>query len=242
MPNRVMNRLHLSGDQERINKLLESVKGEDSVLDFNRIIPMPETLNIECGSRTDRGLKAYKDFVYVYTFAGTEEKDLLNIPKEKEEIFLKTRPDIKHDEWELGKAAFQNKQKYGAPTWYQWALAAWGTKWGAYKAEIVHGDTIMFNTAWSRAMPVIKKLAEIFLDIKFEYCWADEDLGVNTGMAEFENGEITHDEFFDPQSKEAYELAAELWKLDLAEEGFIFDEENQTYEYHDEQSESPQMS
>lgn len=61
-------------------------------------------------------------------------------------------------------------------------------------------------------------------------------------MAEFENGEITHDEFFDPQSKEAYELAAELWKLDLAEEGFIFDEENQTYEYHDEQSESPQMS
>ena len=65
MPNHVMNRLHLSGDQERINKLLESVKGEDSVLDFNRIIPMPETLNIECGSRTDRGLKAYKDFVYV---------------------------------------------------------------------------------------------------------------------------------------------------------------------------------
>ena len=83
-----MNRLHLSGDQERINKLLESVKGEDSVLDFNRIIPMPETLNIECGSRTDRGLKAYKEFIAVYTLDGTEKRDLLNIPKEKEEIFL----------------------------------------------------------------------------------------------------------------------------------------------------------
>lgn len=100
----------------------------------------------------------------------------------------------------------------------------------------------MFNTAWSRAMPVIQKLAENFPDIKFEYCWADEDLGVNTGTAEFENGEIIHDEFFEPQSKEAYELAAELWGLDLEEEGFIFDEKSGTYEYHDEPSESPQMS
>ena len=100
----------------------------------------------------------------------------------------------------------------------------------------------MFNTAWSRAIPVIQKLAENFPDIQFEYCWADEDLGVNTGTAEFEDGEIIHDEFFDAQSKEAYELAADLWNIDLSEEGYIFDEEKQTYEYRDEQSESPQMS
>lgn len=119
-----MNQLHLSGEQKRIDDLLKSVKGEDSVLDFNKIIPMPESLNIECGSRTDRGLKAYKDFVYVYTFAGTEEKDLLNIPKEKEAAFLRVRQNIRRDEWELGRTAFQNEQKYGAPTWYQWAVAA----------------------------------------------------------------------------------------------------------------------
>ena len=242
MPNHIMNQLHLSGNQKRIDELLESVKGEESVLDFNKIIPMPESLRIECGSRTDRGLKAYKDFVYIYTFAGTEEKDLLSIPKEKEEIFLKERPDIQRDEWELGRTAFQNEQKYGAPTWYQWAKNAWGTKWSAYNAEIAEDNTIIFNTAWSRAMSVIRKLAENFPDIKFEYCWADEDLGVNTGMAEFENGEIMHDEFFEPQSKEAYELAAELWGLDLAEEGFIFDEKKQNYEYRDEPNESPQMS
>lgn len=237
-----MNQLHLSGEQKRIDDLLKSVKGEDSVLDFNKIIPMPESLNIECGSRTDRGLKAYKDFVYVYTFAGTEEKDLLNIPKEKEAAFLRVRQDIRRDEWELGRTAFQNEQKYGAPTWYQWAVAAWGTKWSAYNAEIVEDNTIIFNTAWSRAMPVIQKLAENFPDIRFEYCWADEDLGINTGRVELENGEIIHDEFFEPQSKEAYELAAELWGLDLEEEGFIFDEKSGTYEYHDEPSESPQMS
>ncbi len=136
-----MNQLHLSGNQERIDELLQSVKGEESVLDFNRIIPMPESLNIECGSRTDRGLKAYKDFVYVYTFAETEKKDLLNIPQEKEAAFLRARQDIRRDEWELGRTAFQNEQKYGAPTWYQWAVAAWGTKWSAYQAELVEDNS-----------------------------------------------------------------------------------------------------
>ena len=243
MPNHIMNRLRLSGDQNRIDELLKSVKGKDSVLDFNRIIPMPESLNIEAGSRTEKGLKAYKDFVYVYTFAGTEQKDLLNIPKEKEEIFLRARQDIRRDEWEFGKAAFQNEQKYGATTWYEWARKNWGTKWSAYNAEIGEDNTIMFNTAWSRAMPVIQKLAENFPDLYFEYCWADEDFGVNVGMAEFENGEVTFDEFYNAHSRDAYELAADLWNLDLEEEGYVFNDETGSYDYRpDEPDESPTMS
>ncbi len=238
-----MNRLRLSGDQNRIDELLKSVKGKDSVLDFNRIIPMPESLNIEAGSRTEKGLKAYKDFVYVYTFAGTEQKNLLNIPKEKEEIFLRARQDIRRDEWEFGKAAFQNEQKYGATTWYEWARKNWGTKWSAYNAEIGEDNTIMFNTAWSRAMPVIQKLAENFPDLYFEYCWADEDFGVNVGMAEFENGEVTFDEFYNAHSRDAYELAADLWNLDLEEEGYVFNDETGSYDYRpDEPDESPTMS
>ena len=118
MPNHLMSRLHFSGDQKRIDELLESIKGEETLFDFNKVLPMPESLNIEASSRIDNGLKAYKDFITVYTMDGTVEKDLLNIPKEKEEIFLKSRPEIKGDEWELGKAAFQNKQKYGTSSWY----------------------------------------------------------------------------------------------------------------------------
>ena len=157
-----MNRLRLSGDQNRIDELLKSVKGKDSVLDFNRIIPMPESLNIEAGSRTERGLKAYKDFIYVYTFAGTEQKDLLT---------------------------------------------------------------------------------EKFPDVEMNYCWADEDLGVNTGMAEFENGEVTFDEFYNAHSRDAYELAAYLWNLELEEEGYVFDVKAGTYEWQDtDTTESPTMN
>ena len=245
MPNHVMNRLHLSGEQSRINKLLESVKGEDSVLDFNKIIPMPESLNIEAGSRTDKGLEAYREFISVYTFDGSINKpDLLNIPEESEQAFLRARKDIKPDEWELGKAAFQNQIKYGAPDWYGWSIANWGTKWSAYDTEIVEDNTIIFNTAWSRAMPVISKLAEMFPDISFEYRWADEDIGANVGVAEFEGGEVVHDEFYEDGSREAYELAADLWWLDLEEEGYVFDEKTQTYEYRssEEESENPTMT
>ncbi|MGN0641072.1 MAG: hypothetical protein ACI4JT_08985, partial [Oscillospiraceae bacterium] len=81
MPNHVMNQLRLSGNQKRINELLESVKSKESVLDFSKIIPMPESLDIEAGSRTDKGLKVYRDFISVYTFDGARNKpDLLNIP------------------------------------------------------------------------------------------------------------------------------------------------------------------
>ena len=242
MPNYVINKLHLSGEPSRINELLESIKGKEKAIEFNKILPMPESLNIESGSRTNEGLKAYKDFIDVYTMMGTEKRDLLNIPKEKEEIFLKNRPDIDRETWELGRTAFQNEQQYGAKDWYEWRLKHWDTKWDSCESQLTEDNTVEFKTAWSRVMPVIQRLAENFPDVKFEYCWADEDIGVNVGTAEFENGELVHDEFFEPQSKEAYEFAAEMWGYDdLEEMGLVFNEKSGTYEYQD-MDESPQMS
>lgn len=245
MPNHVKNQLHLSGDRNRINELLKSIKGENTVLDFNKIIPMPESLHIEAGSKTERGLAAYKEFIAVYIFDGSVQKpDLLDIPEKSEQAFLRMRKDIQPDEWELGKTAFQNQIRYGAPTWYEWAIENWGTKWSAYDTGMEINNTIIFNTAWSRAMPVISKLAEMYPVISFMYRWADEDLGSNVGIAEFKSGELVHDEFYEACSREAYELAADLWGLNLEEEGYVFNEEKQTYEYDfsEEQSEDPSMS
>lgn len=241
MANCIANRLHLSEGQSIINELLESIKGEKSVIDFNRIIPMPESLNIEAGSRTNNGLKAYKDFVKVYTMDGTLEKDLLNIPKESEETFLKMRSDIDAETWELGRTAFQNEQKYGAKDWYDWRVGIWGSKWEAWDTFLSEDNIIEFYTAWSRVMPIVQKLAENYPDIKFEYSWADEDLGYNVGSAEFENGQVVHDEFLDSHSKEAFELAFKLWGYeDIEEMGLAFNEKSGTYEWQD-VNESPQM-
>ncbi len=85
MPNHIINTIRLTGDQEKISELLESVKDNRfgiGSLDFNKVIPMPESLQIETGSSMERGLKAYKQFIDIYTL-NEANKDLLNIPEDK---------------------------------------------------------------------------------------------------------------------------------------------------------------
>lgn len=135
MPNHVINNIRISGDPALIRELLESVQADEQSLgsiDFNKIIPMPESLKIECGSNTDKGLKAFTDFTQVYTLAGMrEDADIENIPKEAEKAFLRIRSDITPEQWSLGKLAYENQCKYGVPTWYEWSINNWGTKWNA---------------------------------------------------------------------------------------------------------------
>ena len=122
MPNHVTNIIEIKGDPARVKALFEAVKSDEyglGSIDFNKLIPMPPELDIEESSQTDRGLKAYKDFIEVYTFNGKKEDfDLLNIPQKAEQAFLRVRPDIDRAAWNLGRQAFQNEQKYGAATWY----------------------------------------------------------------------------------------------------------------------------
>lgn len=53
MPNHIINTIRLKGDREKISELLESVKDNRfgiGSLDFNKVIPMPESLQIETSS------------------------------------------------------------------------------------------------------------------------------------------------------------------------------------------------
>lgn len=220
MPNHVTNNIHLKGDKDIIRELLEAVKSDEFSLgsvDFNKIIPMPESLNITSGSQTDKGLKAYKDFVRVYTLEYTREGlDLLNIPEASEEKFLSIRTDIDREDFALGKQAFQNIQLYGFPTWYEWRISNWGTKWNAYgydggtdlSAAEQDGE-LWFQTAWGAPHPVIAKLAEMYPDVSFTHEWADEDIGNNCGRKVFINGEC--EELYYPDTdKEAIEFACKV--------------------------------
>lgn len=216
MPNHVTNIISFSGDPETIQQMLESIKNDEyglGTIDFNKIVPMPDSLDIEAGSRTDNGLKAYRDFIDVYTLMGTLEKDLLYIPKESEDAFLKLRTDIKDGEWELGRTAFQNKIQYGAPTWYEWRFGHWGTKWNAYDYEkgidYSENDNLCFQTAWGAPHPVIAKLAEIFPDVEFTHEWADEDIGQNCGMFCYEDG-VRTEEYRPNSNKDGIEFAARV--------------------------------
>lgn len=76
--------------------------------------------------------------------------------------------------------------------WYEWHVKYWGTKWGAYDGYTKVGATqitFIFETAWSFAEPVARKLASMNYDLDIKY--ADEDWGSNCGKITYnaETGE-----------------------------------------------------
>ena len=159
----------------------------------------PSALHIECGSKTDRGLKAYREFLK----SGTES----------EREYLAKTVDITPETWELGKQAYKNILEYGAPTWYEWCIVHWGTKWNAYGFEDNTAEKpsseLYFQTAWDAPHALLTRLSEMYPDVTFEYEWADENIGSNCGSKKLLNGEIL-DEFF-PAGKQAMDFAMNLW-------------------------------
>ena len=112
MPNWVTNFIELEGDEKRIAEMKESIKKDDfglGTIDFNKLIPMPKELDIVAGSSTDKGLKAYSLFAEIYQLGTKRTKEeLLNIPEKSEQAFLKYKKDIKHEDWELGRQAYES--------------------------------------------------------------------------------------------------------------------------------------
>ena len=219
MPNHVMNVVTFNGSNKRVQGILEAIKADEigyGSIDFNKIEPMPTELNIESGSKTNEGLKYYKDFVYVYTaFAKRTKDELLNIPKEKEEIFLKVRKDIDRKAWELGRQAYRNELKYGAPTWYEWTNKHWGTKWNAYGYDggcgLIEDNKISFETAWGSPKELIQKLSEKYPGITIEVEWAVEFSGSGEGRYEYKNGKL-QSEYYPESEKEQSEFSDRVWE------------------------------
>lgn len=226
MPNHVVNHLNFVGESTRIKELLNTIKNEEfgfGSIDFNKIIPMPEELNISGGEELERGLQIYKAFIEVLTFDGANSDiDLLNIPEEKEKIFLKARTSIDEEEWNLGKQAYKNIHKYRYPNWYGWCIDNWGPKWNAYYCSEFNEATenctkISFNTSYSAPHSVVKKLSLMFPDVEIVHEWADQDFGVNLGRKTLKSGEEI--ERFKPNlGKEAFEFGKKVWGLEKLEE------------------------
>lgn len=235
MANDVINIITLSGDRKTIYEMLDSVKSDEigiGSLDFNKVIPMPDSLNITAGSATERAYKLYKDFMDVYTLFGTTNMDnVLHVPPSSEDAFLRQRPDIDRSEFNLGKAVFQNKMQYKATTWYDWCIANWGTKWNAYgyefEMDFSDNDNLWFQTAWSAPHPILEKLSEMYPSITLTHQWADEDLGANCGERTYLGGEMIGE--YIPEGVRAMQFAMEVWDYDPVELGLALNKTETGY-------------
>ena len=85
MPNHITNILKFKGDSEQVHAMLDKIKSDElgfGSVDFNKIIPMPESLNIEAGSRTDEAL-------YVCMMALNPAAPDMGVPKLSSEEYQK---------------------------------------------------------------------------------------------------------------------------------------------------------
>ena len=230
MPNHVTNNLEFHCDANRCQEILEYLRVDGEVLgsiDFNKLIPMPEALNIESGSRGSEGCELYRKFLSEAEKVGTEV--------EREQIYQKYVSMCGDDpqKLKLGKQYYENLRDYGATDWYEWRWDHWGTKWNAYDYTPIEQctDRISFNTAWSSIPKIIEKLSEHFNDQTIAYRWADENIGYNVGEQIYMNGQVIYENIPVANSKDAYELAADIRGIELSEYGFGYSEESGTYEY-----------
>lgn len=204
MPNYVANRVVLVGSDETIKKVIAFVKSDESVFDFNKIVPMPETFlkydttNYPNGKQLQVGQRV------------SWEKDSPIVTEELIE--------------EYKQATREQEEKYGVVGWYDWSINYWGTKWNACDALMTEGGVFLFDTAWSAPIPVLTALSKLFPDVEIQFTFADEDCSFNTGEGTIQNGDV---EAYYPEgnSEEGWQLYFELHPG--AEDDFHKDENGQ---------------
>lgn len=226
MPNNVTNKITFYGEQKNVSKVLNLIKGNDEYIDFNKIIPMPESLNIESGSNTDRAIAYYITERLTLPVWQTNLSSLIsnmfssnwaNEVVSRVVTWAETASDEEKDKlYNMGKQYMFNRENYGFYTWYDWCRYNWDTKWNAYSSSFdANSNTIEFDTAWSCPLSVLDKLAEMCYEhgVYFTGKWADEDCGCNVGVFE---SDCDGDEYWfsyedaENQSNDAYEIYAEV--------------------------------
>lgn len=223
MPNNVTNRLEINADSETVKDIMNFLKEEPnkgnqpSYIDFNKIIPMPKELLIEASSTGEFGMQ----YILAMQRKPFNSLDDLKAIKWIESL---TEESSRKEAIQLGELYLKNQAQYGYPTWYEWSIATWGTKWNAYNQDFDEPNILWFDTAWDGVPKVIEKLSEIFPDIEFHYAYADEYLGSNTGKGTAKNGKIKMT-VPDDGSNEAFEIMFEVkpeieeW-FELTDEGY----------------------
>ena len=231
MPNNIKNVLRVEGEPAEVARFFAAIhgghdeNGNEIVMDFNKIIPMPPSLAIEHSSRTTQGLEMYSAFKlenlelsFLGGVLGT-----MDSPKYRESATALTEKYAEMqaefpEAWGLGKQAFENLAQHGAPTWYEWCQQNWGTKWNAYGQERCGDEEISFQTQDGGVRKLMERLIEQYPDLRFEYRHASEIFGYSVLHVEFEHGKFVCGNRPTDGSHEAGVLAAQIWNLDLSTE------------------------
>ena len=215
MPNHITNILRIEASEELTAQIKSDIKsvdeeGETRHIDFNKILPMPESLNITSGSTTSNGIAILQyragDDTAIRGIMGYAWGKEFDTPEDLiEHMIVKGSANL-----EEAQKALDNERLYGCRDWYGWSTSNWGTKWNAYSTNDTDVDEVSFETAWSNPYPVIVALSVKYPEAVFHMRFADEDFGHNVGEYSLQNGDVVDENIPEGGSEEALELAADI--------------------------------
>ena len=133
--------------------------------DFNRLIPMPSELHDTTADGTTYEVY-HGNPERILGRPWVKDLGIETVEKLREHFDADPERRATADQWKA------NIEKYGAPTWYEWSVEHWGTKWNARYAEVTeNGDGsvhVQFDTAWTFPFPIFEKVAADFPTLIFE--------------------------------------------------------------------------
>ena len=162
MPNWCENELIINdGNSEKVGEMIELIKGEHSIFDFDNIIPYPDK---------------YKKQDELYRKWEEDKKNNPNL-KPPEEIMFR-RKYVKEP------SPYDGFNSGGI----EWCYENWDTKWNACESVIEEDSEyeyegvkyrdikIAFNTAWSPPTPVVKLLASKFPELTITHQYFEKGM------------------------------------------------------------------
>lgn len=214
MPNWVQNTIRVTENIEKFKEVFIP-NGE---IDFNRIIPMPEDLDIQSGgssykpnkagyNATDFGIvdlleplwnRTYTDNVSQADFKQAILDNFLSnsfLMQKAKDLYSWFKDDNKvvdyiKDDIEIKSLGYFNYKRYGFVDWYQFKNEKWGTKWNVNNDEtyIIENTRGLFVTFKTAWGIPFGILSKLAEQFSFSVLFADEDRGYNMGIVHFTKG------------------------------------------------------
>lgn len=196
MPNYVTSTCRVHGPADDVARLKATVfrtapadhsDAGGTLFDFNAIIPMPGSVSAASESsaaeegmaliaaRGSRG--APYDRLGLYQARIDWIRQEAGLPADAHIADVATAFLKKYPDWEeQGKARMRALLDSGYASWYPWAIANWGTKWGAFRYAETGSEPFgfRFETAWSFPTPIFEALIAQYPTLSFECATFDE--------------------------------------------------------------------